>query len=29
VIFSSLRERPDAPEVSDWVRAEVRNRAAA
>jgi urease accessory protein len=27
VIFSSLRERPDAPEVSDWVRAEVRNRA--
>jgi urease accessory protein len=29
VIFSSLRENPDAPEVTDWVRAAVRDRAAA
>jgi urease accessory protein len=29
VIFSSLREHPDAPEVSDWVRAAVRSRVAA
>jgi urease accessory protein len=29
VIFSSLRERPGAPEVSDWVRAAVGARAAA
>jgi len=29
VIFSSLREQPRAPEVTDWVRAVVRERAAA
>ncbi len=29
VIFSSLREHPRAPEVTDWVRAVVRERAAA
>jgi len=29
VIFSSLREHPEAPEVTDWVRAVVRDRAAA
>jgi urease accessory protein len=29
VIFSSLREHPEAPEVSDWVRAAVRARVAA
>ena len=29
VIFSSLREHPDAPEVSDWVRAAVQARLAA
>jgi urease accessory protein len=29
VIFSSLREHPGAPEVSDWVRAAVRARVAA
>ena len=29
VIFSSLREHPRAPEVTDWVRALVRERAAA
>src|SRR5450432_1427035 len=29
VIFSSLREHPDAPEVTDWVRAAVRARATA
>jgi urease accessory protein len=28
VIFTSLRERPDAPDVTDWVRSAVRNRAA-
>jgi urease accessory protein len=28
VIFSSLREQPRAPEVTDWVRALVRERAA-
>ena len=29
VIFSSLREHPDAPKVSDWVRAVVRSQVAA
>ncbi|MCW2911904.1 MAG: urease accessory protein UreG, partial [Actinomycetia bacterium] len=29
VIFSSLREHPGAPEVTDWVRAAVRSRVAA
>ncbi len=28
VIFTSLRERPDAPDVTDWVRSAVRDRAA-
>ena len=28
VIFSSLRERPGAPEVSEWVRARVRAQSA-
>jgi urease accessory protein len=28
VIFTSVRERPDSPEVADWVRAAVRDRAA-
>jgi len=27
VIFSSLRERPDAPDVTEWVRSAVRDRA--
>jgi urease accessory protein len=27
VIFSSLREQADAPDVSDWIRAELRTRA--
>ena len=28
VIFTSVRERPDSPEVADWVRAAVRDKAA-
>jgi len=28
VIFTSLRERPDAPDVTDWVRSAVRDRSA-